>query len=65
MFLFIAQLLIILLLIGPVFGITWELFYWRISSNVVLVLLLLIFGGLFQVEIDVYILYCKYQVKPH
>ena len=38
---------------------------WGICSNAVFLLLLLICRGLFQVENDVYILYCKYQVKPH
>ena len=51
----------ILVLIGKVFLIIWEMFYGRISLNLVLLLMLVHF----LVQIDVYIPHRKYQIKPH
>ena len=55
---FIASLMTILVLIRAVFVIIWEMFHGRISAAASE------FCEWVQVEIDVYILHRKYQVKP-
>ena len=56
----------ILVLIGTVFVIIWEIFHGRISLNSVLLQLLVSgFWEWIQIGADVYILHQKYQVKPH
>ena len=54
----------ILVLIGTVFVIIWEMFHGMISLNLVLLLLLVICEWV-QVEINVYISHRNYQVKRH
>ena len=63
---FIVWLMTILVLIGMVFVIIWEMFHRRIPLNSWLLLLLVNFGQV-QVGIDIYIYirHRKYQVKPH
>ena len=62
---FMALLMIILMLIGMVFLIIWEMLHGRISLNSVLLLLLVNFVKYVQVGIDIYIPFRKCQVKPH
>ena len=62
---FIAFLLDILVLIGTVIVIIWEMFHGRISLNSVLLLLLVKFFEWVQVGIDLYIPHWKYQVNSH
>ena len=52
----------ILMLIGMVFVIFWEMFHWRISLSLVLLMLLVNFVNGFRLELS---LIEKYQVKPH
>ena len=53
----------VLVLIGTIFMIIWEMFRERLSLNLVLLLLLVNFVRV-QVGIDVYIPQRKFQVKP-
>ena len=52
----------ILMLIGMIFVIFWEMFHWRISLSLVLLMLLVNFVNGFRLELS---LIEKYQVKPH
>ena len=61
---FIAELMTILVLIGMVFVIIWEIFHGRISLNSKLLLLVSFASGL-RLTINVYIPHRKYRVKPH
>ena len=54
----------ILVLIGMVFIIIYEMFHEMISLNLVLLLLLVNFVSMFRLEL-MYISLRKYQVKPH
>ena len=67
---FIAYLMTILVLIGMVSVIIWEMFHRRISLNLVLLLLLVKFVSGFGLEliypyIHIHIPHIKYQIKPH
>ena len=62
--LFIAQIMTILVLNWMVFVFIWEMFQWRISLNLVLLLLLLNFLSEYQFEL-MYIPHCRYQFKAH
>ena len=67
---FIAQLMTILVLMGMLFMIIWDMFHRRISLSSVLLLpsaAAIEFCEWLQVGIDVYISHrkCNYQVKPH
>ena len=55
----------ILVLIGTVAVIIWEMFHGRISLNSALLLLLVKFFEWVQVGIDLYIPHWKYQVNSH
>ena len=70
---FITLLITILLLIGTVYVILWEIFHGRISLNSAILLLLVNFLSRFRLELMYisliksirYIPHQKYQVKPH
>ena len=61
---FIVWLMTILMLIGLVFVIIWEMIHGKISLISVLLLLQVNFVSAFRLEL-MYILHHKYQVKPH
>ena len=65
MYLFIAQFMTILVLIGMVYIIIWEMLRGRISLTVLLLLLMNFASGSRSKLIYIYISHRKYQIRPH